>query len=130
MADDPNTAELEVAVRRFGEAWASGDLKTLEPLLSPTYTHTDGFGAFHDKAAWLDYVGGRAGRSTQISFRDVEIRRLGDFAIVTGTNDLTGPGIRNKGDQAPQSMRFTQVWILKNGQWLREAFQATPIKAD
>ena len=122
MSDDAKSAELEQSVQRFGEAWANGDLKTLEGLLSPTYTHTDGFGAFHDRAAWLAYAGRRVGRSTQIFFRDMETRRIGDVAIVTGVNDLAGGGIRK-----PQSMRFTQVWILKDGRWLREAFQATPV---
>jgi ketosteroid isomerase-like protein len=127
MADKTETAELEIAVRRFGEAWAKGDLKTLEALLSPTYTHTDVFGALNNRAAWLAYAAGRAGRSTQISFRDVEMRRIGDTAIVTGINDVAGGGARNSGDQRPLALRFTQVWMLRDGRWLREAFQGTPI---
>ena len=49
---------FEEAVRRFGEAWACGDVAVLEPLLSPTYTHTDVAGRFQDRAAWLDYARG------------------------------------------------------------------------
>jgi ketosteroid isomerase-like protein len=90
-----------------------GGLKTLEALLLPTYTHTDVFGALNDRASWLPYAAGRAGRSTQISFRDVEIRRIGDTAIVTGINDVTGSGGRNPEDQKPLSLRFTQVWMLR-----------------
>ena len=37
-------AALEQAVHRFGEAWANGDVATLESLLSPTYLHTDAYG--------------------------------------------------------------------------------------
>ncbi len=128
MAKGAEDVELQEAIRRFGEAWASGDLKTLEALLSPTYTHIDVFGAFHDRAAWLAYAGGRAGRGTQISFRDMETRRIGGIAIITGINDITGGGIRNADDQRSLSIRFTQVWLLKDGRWLREAFQATPVK--
>ena len=90
--------DLQGSVARFGEAWAQGDLATLESLLSKTYTHTDVFGMFHDRAAWLRYVGGRTGRATQIGFRDVETRVLGDVAVVTGVNDVTGPGARSAGD--------------------------------
>ena len=129
MANDAD-AELEIAVRRFGEAWASGDLTTLDALLSLTYTHADAFGALSHRAAWLTYAAGRAGRSTQISFRDVEIRRIGDFAVVTGINNVTGSGARNRADEKPLSLRFTQVWVLRDGRWLREAFQATPIAAE
>lgn len=62
---------LDEAVRRFGEAWASGDGAALEALLSPSYTHTDVFGAFHERAAWLDYAraGGRGGRRASTSAR-------------------------------------------------------------
>lgn len=119
--------ELEFAVQRLGEAWANGDLKTLEALLSPSYTHTDVFGALTNRAAWLAYAAGRAGRTTQISLQNVEIRRIGDTAIVTGINDVTGGGGRNPGDKKPLSLRFTQVWMLRDGRWLREAFQGTPI---
>ena len=119
--------DLQGSIARFGEAWAQGDLATLESLLSKTYTHTDVFGMFHDRAAWLRYVGGRTGRATQIGFRDVETRVLGDVAVVTGVNDVTGPGARSAGDHRTLSLRFTQVWTRQDGKWLREAFQATPI---
>ena len=84
--------DLQGSIALFGEAWAQGDLATLESLLSKTYTHIDVFGMFHDRAAWLRYVGGRTGRATQIGFREVETRVLGDVAVVTGVNDVTGPG--------------------------------------
>ena len=41
MVDTTTKAEIEAAVVRFGEAWADGDVTTLETLLSPTYTGTD-----------------------------------------------------------------------------------------
>ena len=123
LSDD----DLQGAITRFGEAWAQGDLVTLETLLSVTYTHTDVFGAFQDRVAWLRYVGGRTGRATQIGFRDVETRIVGDVAIVTGINDVSGPGGRSADDRSDLSLRFTQVWVRQDGQWLREAFQATPI---
>ncbi len=121
-------AMLQDAIHRFGEAWAHGDLATLEALLSPTYTHTDAFGAFQDRRSWLDYVAGRAGRTTRIAFRDVATRIDGDVAIVTGINDLSGGGIRAVGDQDDLSLRFTQLWVYRSGKWLREAFQSTPIR--
>lgn len=128
MADEAENTLLQQSIRRFGEAWASGDLETLAALLSPTYTHTDIFGAYQDRAAWLAYAGGRTGRDTQILFRDVETRRIGDTAIVTGINEVAGSGARHAGDRENLLLRFTQIWVLRDGQWLREAFQATPIE--
>ena len=53
----------------------------------------------------------------------------GGLAIVTGVNDVTGPGGRDAGDTADLILRFTQIWRFENGRWLREAFQATPVQA-
>ena len=130
MDEGERRRALDRAVQRFGEAWAAGDGAALEALLSPRYTHTDVFGAFHERAAWLDYARGRAGRTTRIDFRAVRTRIVGDVAIVTGLNEVGGPGGRSADDPAALTLRFTQVWIWTDGRWLREAFQATPVAAE
>ena len=118
---------LDEAVRRFGMAWAAGDSAVLDTLLSPTYTHSDVFGHFQDRAASLAYARSRAGRATRIAFRDVRQRIIGDVAIITGINEVEGAGARDAADTSPLTLRFTQVWLKRDGRWLREAFQATPI---
>ena len=130
MDDEGRRRVLDEAVRRFGEAWAAGDGAALAALLSPSYTHTDVFGAFHERAAWLAYARGRAGRATRIDFREMGTRIVGDVAIVTGLNDVSGPGGRSADDRATLTLRFTQVWTWTGGRWLREAFQATPVAAE
>jgi ketosteroid isomerase-like protein len=118
---------LDEAMRRFGVAWAAGDGAVLDTLLSPTYTHSDVFGRFQDRAAWLAYASGRAGRATRIAFREVTQRIVGDVAIITGINVVEGPGARDAADTGALTLRFTQVWVKHDGRWLREAFQATPV---
>jgi hypothetical protein len=44
MDEHDATTKLDICIKRFGEAWARGDVKALEAVLSPTYTHTDVFG--------------------------------------------------------------------------------------
>jgi ketosteroid isomerase-like protein len=122
---DARIRALDEAVRRFGEAWARGDVVTLETMLSPGYTHTDASGRLLDRSEWLDYVRQRQGRATEIDFRDVQTRIHGDIAIVTGINDLGGAGVRRASDSAGLTIRFTQLWLFRDGRWLREAFQAT-----
>lgn len=128
--DDGRRRALDEAVRRCGEAWAAGDGAALAALLSPSYTHTDVFGAFHERAAWLDYARGRAGRATRIDFREVRTRIVGNAAVVTGLNEVSGPGGRSADDRTTHTLRFTQVWVWRDGRWLREAFQATPVAAE
>lgn len=120
--------DLEAALAAFGEAWARGDAETLGALLSPSYTHNDASGAHLTREAWLAYAAGRTGRGTQISFRDVAVRRFGDIAVVTGFNDLRGGGVFNAADRRDMSLVFLQVWRREGGRWLREAFQATRVE--
>jgi len=128
MSENARDDALYSAMQRFGEAWARGDTAALEELLSPTYTHNDATGEHLKREAWLSYAAKRAGRGTQIGFRDVEVRLFGDIAIVTGFNDLSGGGILNSKDGRDLSIAFTQVWRREGGHWLREAFQATPVQ--
>ena len=100
MADnDDRLGALNTAMHLFGAAWASGDTATLDSLLSPTYTHSDAAGEFHDRSHWLEYAQRRAGRTTRISFRDVRKRVMGDVAIITGINDVSGGGATSPTDQ-------------------------------
>jgi ketosteroid isomerase-like protein len=122
---DAAQRELEAAVERFGAAWARGDADALREMLSPGYTHTDVRGRFQDRDAWLEYARGRGGTATHIAFADVTTRVMGDVAIITGRNDVAGGTIIVGDDRASLSLRFTQVWVRRDGRWLREAFQAT-----
>jgi len=128
--DASNTAELDKALRAFGEAWAKGDADALRSLLSPSYTHNDASGEHLTCDQWLAYASRRTGRATQIKFRDVKTRLFGDLAIITGFNDLTGGGVFNEADRRDMSLVFLQVWRRENGRWLREAFQATPVMTE
>lgn len=129
MMDDDLQTALDTAIRDFGEAWANGDMDTLRRLLSPSYTHNDAFGAHLPYADWLAYAAKRKGRATKIAFRDVTTRFFGDVAVVTGFNVVTGGGATAADDTRDLTIAFTQVWRVENGQWLREAFQATPVSS-
>jgi ketosteroid isomerase-like protein len=127
MTNDTAQRELDTAVRTFGEAWAHGDIEKLAELLSPTYTHTDVRGRFQSREAWLEYARGRRNERTRIAFADVTTRLVGDVAIITGRNDMVDGNIIVGDKRSNVSLRFTQIWIRKDGRWLRETFQATLI---
>lgn len=128
VSNAKDISELDAAMRSFGEAWARGDRAALAALVSPSYTHNDATGKHLKREAWLAYAAKRGGRDTRITFRGIEIRIFGDFAVVTGFNDLSGGGVLNSKDERDLTIAFTQVWRRENGQWLREAFQATPVQ--
>ena len=118
---------LDLAIRDFGDAWARGDTGVLRGMLSPSYTHIDVRGRYLDRDEWLEYAGGRFGAATQIVLADVTSRLVGDTAIVTGRNDMAGGNILIGDERSSLSLHFTQVWVRRDGRWLREAFQATLI---
>lgn len=45
--------------------------------------------------------------------------------MVTGVNEIAAIGDPQAGAGQDLVLRFTQVWVLRDGRWLREAFQAT-----
>ena len=125
MSDQVARQELETRIVEFGQAWARGDVEVLRGLLSPSYTHTDVRGRILGRDAWLDYARSRRGADTQISFANVSTRLVGNVAIITGRNDMTGQSAISSDGRSTGSLRFTQVWVRQEGAWLREAFQAT-----
>jgi hypothetical protein len=76
--DATTKAEIETAVTRFGEAWAEGDVATLDTMISPTFTHTDFRGRLTDRAAWLATARKRPNVSSEMD--DIAIRHFGQIA--------------------------------------------------
>ena len=92
-----------------------------------SYTHIDVRGRFLSHDEWLRYVSGPTGATTEIAFADVTTRLIGDVAIVTARNDVSGGNILVGDNRATLNMRFTTVWVRQNGRWLRDAAQVTLI---
>ena len=120
--------KIEQVVLRFGEAWATNDLTTLDGLLSNDYIHTDFLGRVQNRAQWLDYMKDRKAKNivNRMTFEDVQIRIYGDMAVVTGRNVIKG-GLSGPADEESTEIRFTQVLLKKRGGWQRTGFQATAV---
>jgi len=125
--DSDRAEALAQALDAVTQAWAQGDMVMLNAMLSSTYSHVDAFGARHSRTTWLTYATKRKGRKTQTTLRDVATRFFGDIAVITGFTDITGGGATGPDDDKDLTLAFTQVWRWDDGQWLREAFQATPV---
>jgi ketosteroid isomerase-like protein len=112
---------LRESVEAFGEAWAARDIEKLRSLLSPDYVHTDFEGRVFDRDAWLAYASKQT-HGAALTFRDLEFREYGQFALVVGANEISG------GTMGAATIRFTQLWRLTGEGWRRLAFQATVAK--
>jgi uncharacterized protein DUF4440 len=129
--------ELRAAMAERQKAMLAGDSNAVERLMAEEYLQTDIMGRVQDKSAWLaEYFRPLAALIKAGKFRwemydekDVQMRMLGDTAVVVGSLTLKGTGARpveRTWEASPQSsvggtLHFTRVWINRNGRWLLAA---------
>ena len=68
--------------------------------------------------------------ATRVTFRDVAQRIVGDVAIIRASTRSRVRARAMRPMSSSLTLRFTQVWVKRDGRWLREAFQATPYSAE
>ena len=123
-------ATVRAQVDAFAAAFRDADADRLKALLATDYVHTNGGSRPLTADQWLTYVRTRrdaiaAGRLVVTTYQnsELDIRVHGDAAIVTGVNVSEGT---ENGAPFRRALRFTQLWVLRHGRWLRAAFQDAP----
>jgi len=94
-------------------------------LLSPDWTVTDPSGQVLTRQRVLDETFGTADRRiVSMTVDDLEVRSLGEVAIVTGRTRATGS---YRGEEASVALRFTDVFHYRDGRWRVVASQGTAV---
>lgn len=126
-------ASLPSAIEALNEAYRTADVAVLETLITSDYAHTNGASAPIGREEWLAWNRLRAERQASGAWRTdsyvadgVEVRRLGDVAVVTGV--VRSSGVRD-GAPSQVAVRFTALWVVENNQWRRAAFHDAPLPA-
>jgi ketosteroid isomerase-like protein len=127
-------AEVLAALAERDKVFVAGDENALVRLMADDYLQTDAVGHVQDKATWLkEYFEPIAAKIKSGEFHwevfkktDLQVRDFGNVAVVIGVLSLksnmhwTGkewqPSEQNK-DRPPREMRFTQVWVKRDGGW-------------
>ncbi|MFF2370536.1 nuclear transport factor 2 family protein [Agromyces sp. NPDC058110] len=127
-----NAAERDAILALEAErqrALIGGDLETLARIFDDRLVHIHAPGVVHDKAMLLEHVGTRRAYRS-IERGDLEIRVIGDVAIVTGpiVNELANPD----GSMRTQHGVVTQVVVRgasgkSDAAWRFVSFQLTPL---
>lgn len=126
--DEHSLTEQEVrdAFSQFSDAFVKADTVVLRSLLADDYVHTNANGGVLDKTRWLAFAKTRhedlkSGKVKIDTYRndDLRIRVYGNTAVVTGLN--TTIGFRD-GKEWKMNLRFTNVWVKREGRWQRVAF--------
>ena len=129
--DSENFAASEVAEvlrrieERLGRAWVEGDRSFIEQILADDWSVTDLTGRVLKKAEVLEEAFGSKDRKVvSMQIDEIRVRSFADWAIVTGRTQATG---EYRGEAAEVTLRFTDVFAYRNGNWQVVASQATLI---
>jgi ketosteroid isomerase-like protein len=94
------------------------DVKRFDEILSEDFVCSNPDGSMVDRAAFLQQTA-RPIAISGLEARDVDVRLMGDFAIIHARTTYTLP------DGRPGAGRYTDIWARRNGTWLAVAAHVT-----
>ena len=107
---------LEELNRDYIASVQKSDAKRFDEILSDDFLNTNPDGSLVDKAGFLKQIAPKA-RISNLACHDVNVRVMGDFAIIHASTSYTLP------DGRPGSGRYTDIWAKRGGKWLCVAAQ-------
>ena len=114
--------ELIALERGWNEAFYARDVEFLESILADDFIVTYDDGARGDKARELELSASFNQRVISATQEDFIVQVYGDTAVVWFT--LRVVGIR-RGEEAEIALRYTDVWVMRDGRWQCVASQST-----
>lgn len=113
--------ELTRIERQLAATWKEGNCSAWGAMLAPDWSVIHLTGAVITKAEALQMCEAPAVPIDTFEVDDISVRSFGDAAVVTGRTTLV------TGGAAPGrvTLRFTDVFIRRGGQWQVVASQAT-----
>ncbi len=103
--------ELE---RSWNDAVYSGDVDVIDRLLADEFLGTYDDGSRGDKAREMDLVANFNQAVISAVQDDFRVAIYGDTAVVWFTLNLVG---LRQGQEAELTLRYTDVWIRRDGRW-------------
>ena len=91
------------------------DADAMEKMLDDDFVLTDFDGSVLNKAQFLITIRDKSNQLTLETTGDMKLHRHGDTVIVTGATHEKGTA---KGKHYEHRGRFTDTWILRNGEWI------------
>ena len=107
---------LEGLNREYIASVQNCDVKRFGEILSDDFLNTNPDGTLVDKPGFLKQIAPPA-RISNLACHDVNVRVMGDFAIIHARTSYT------LSDGRQGSGRYTDIWARRGGQWLCVAAQ-------
>ena len=113
--------------RGWNEAFYRKDVAFIEKLLAEEFTATYDDGRIGDKATELGLVAAFDQNVQSATPEEFAVRVYRDTAVVWFTLRLVG--IKD-GQRSEMALRYTDVWIIRDGRWQCVSSQSTRVAAE
>jgi ketosteroid isomerase-like protein len=117
-------AKVMALEKAWNQAYKLGDTKALGTLLDDAVVLIEDDGTIKSKAEFLASVKSTTANEEQVAPESMAVHIHGQTAISVGV--FAAKGTRN-GKPYVRRERFVDTWIIKNGNWVCVATNATPI---
>ncbi|MCI0438863.1 MAG: nuclear transport factor 2 family protein [Chloroflexi bacterium] len=114
---------LDLEKRRF-EAIVRNDYAALEQILANDLTYIHSNGVFESKAEFIGALKSGQRKYESSDVKEVHARVYGSTAVLTG---IVLNRVRGGGGVRDLNLRFTDVYVQRQGKWQMVAWQSTII---
>ena len=122
-----DAAALLYLEHEWNDADMKGDAAWFDQYYASNLTAISGrTGKLTRKSDEMQAMKSRKGMTTSAELSDLQVRKEGDTAVVTGVNHEKGRG--EDGKAYDRRVAFTDVWVKRDGKWQVLATQGTDIK--
>lgn len=125
MQDTPDVVRLREIQQALSAAWIARDRDGIERLIAPDWavTHVAGQRMTRDEV-FRTMLESDATQMTASTADEIDVRVFGDAAVVTGRTHALGT---QSGVPFDVRLRFTDVFVRRDGRWQAVASHATLI---
>jgi hypothetical protein len=128
MTKGSGTAAAEEAVRSAEQArftaMTTGKYDDLGRLLGDDLIYTHSNALVDTKASYIESMTSGALTYHKIDATDMKVRVYGTTAIITASATMA---VTSKGQAATNHLRYTDVWVLRDGRWQMIGWQSTKL---
>jgi len=124
QSDSDAQAKVIALEKAWNQAYKMGDTKALGGLLDDAIVLVEDDGTMKTKAMFLASVKSTGANEEQVAPESLTVHVFGQTAIAVGVFAAKGT---KGGKPYVRRERFVDTWILKNGNWVCVATNATPI---
>lgn len=117
-------AQLLRQAREWDAAIVRKDAAATSANMADDFRIINGEGGIADKTSFLANILSDKLQIDPYSVEDLEIRRYGDVALLSGTTKMTG---RYEGNGFTSQYRYIDVYVLRDGVWKVASVQITKL---